>query len=305
MPSKTKQKLRDTRLLLLLVAGVAAYFSGALPAAALLAVIICWYFVKSPMASPAYIRRQTAALSGLAAILLLILVATARLSLHEFITDCGLLALAILPLQQLLAQRQLPASSVGTKLTLVGIGIAAQALFAVPAPVSLLELVLFDLLCAVIQRLPRHAMHERHPVGLSILAGGLSYSAFPLFFARRGLSPVNIDPASHLYFAATTLGLAVLALCVLGPSLFKMNRRHLVAGSTALVAMLTLFSYLPWLQNVLQTGQLQAGDWLLAAGATAVFYLAHGLHRHSRRHTHHALLRDHPLEALRKHPKLA
>ncbi|HET6924543.1 MAG TPA: cation-transporting P-type ATPase, partial [Candidatus Saccharimonadales bacterium] len=162
----------------------------------------------------------------------------------------------------------------------------------------------------------RHAVMEF--VGFGFLSAALAYLNFLFFFVRRGLSPVNIDPNSTLYFKATILTYVTIVLCqflnlllVRSDEHEKFFSRYLWSNRKLLVAFGISFfcianiMYNPWIRPYFHAGPLTWGDWLTAV-LTAVIYISFRLfQRHSRRHSRKAILRDHHPDHIRKHLRTA
>jgi len=171
------------------------------------------------------------------------------------------------------------------------------------------------------RKLSDHIINKRAVaefVGFGMLSATLAYANFLFFFARRGLSPVNVDDQSHLYFSATILTYVTVVLCQFinlmlvrsdehesfFTSYIWSNKKLLLAFAASFFCIINII-YNPWIQPYFHAGSLEIGDWLSAIGVAIIYFLLRLFQRHSRKHTRTALLRDHSPEHLRKHLKLA
>ena len=277
------------------------------------------------------VRRATAWLGLVAGTALIVYAWAEHVPFAEFCLLLATLAVAVVPvtLPGLLAFGKNTAKSgnsmlhytqndAGAKTALAVFSIIGQVSFQVPLAISALLLLAFDVLIQlfpllVLRRQDMRQNRYQEPgaisLSFSLFAAALVYLNYLFFFARRGISPVNIDNHSHLYFSAITLSWLTLGLCRLINLLFTAgdeatrpagNRRLLLALAVSLFCILNV-AYNPWLQSHLHTGPLAAGDWLSILAASAI-YLAAGLfERKGRKHTRSALLRDHSPEHIRKH----
>jgi Ca2+-transporting ATPase len=151
-------------------------------------------------------------------------------------------------------------------------------------------------------------------VGFGLLSAGLAYANFLFFFFRRGLSPVNIDSASNLYFQATILTYVTIVLCqfinlmlvrsdeheTFWSRYIWSNRRLLVAFAISFFCIANII-YNPWIRPYFHAGPLSSGDWLTAVITAGIYFSFRLFQRYSRRHTHQAILKDHRPEHIRKH----
>ena len=155
-------------------------------------------------------------------------------------------------------------------------------------------------------------------VVFGMLSASLAYANFLFFFARRGLSPVRIDDQSHLYFAASILTYVTIVLCQFinlmlvrsdehekfFTSYIWSNKKLLLAFAVSFFCIANII-YNPWIQPYFHADSLGIGDWLSAIGIAAIYFIIRLTQRHTRKHTRHALLRDHHPDHIRKHLKLA
>jgi len=151
-------------------------------------------------------------------------------------------------------------------------------------------------------------------VGFGLLSATLAYANFLFFFLRRGLSPVNIDSSSNLYFRATILTYVTIVLCqFINLMLVRSDEhetfwsRYIWSNGKLLVAFgISFFCianivYNPWVRPYFHAGPLTWGDWLTAVLVAIIYFGFRIFQRHSRKHTRKALLRDHHPEAIKKH----
>lgn len=284
-------------------------------------------YVGAPFEQPLRtLRRSVALLAAALGAGLAIYALLGGMTLADFITAVALLAVALTPTSApMLAvfkrrsgavspQGMLPfvTSALAAKVTLMVISLAGLTSFHIPAATTIVQLLIFDFVVVLLPAAlsPAKAGSTAHmpdnivAVGYGMLAAGLAYAGFLGFFWSRGLSPVNIDPQSHLYGTGASLSLVVLALSQFIDRLaVRRNTLSYLAAALAFLALLACV-YFSGLRSLLGTGPLAASDWLIALGTALVYSAARTLQLHTRHHTRHALLRDHP-EAIRKHLKLA
>lgn len=145
-----------------------------------------------------------------------------------------------------------------------------------------------------------------------VLAGGLAYTNFMLFFWRRGLSAEYVTPGSHIHAQATAIAFATLSLCVLLHILHRRsphglfsrqqlhNKQLWRAMATALFCIINIV-YNPLIAPYFQAASLSAGD-LLCVGALAVLFIAVlEFERHTRWHSRTQLFARHHPAKIKKH----
>lgn len=158
----------------------------------------------------------------------------------------------------------------------------------------------------------KHAVSEF--VGFGLLSASLAYLNFLFFFERRGLSPVNIDSNSNLYFRATILTYVTIVLCqfinlmlvrsdeheTFWTRYIWSNRKLLIAFGISFVCIANII-YNPWVRPYFHAGFLTWGDWLTALLTATIYFGFRLLQRHTRKHTRRALLRDHHPDHIKQH----
>ena len=139
-----------------------------------------------------------------------------------------------------------------------------------------------------------------------LLAGALAYANFLFFFSRQALSPNYIDPTSVFSREAATIAFATLAACQAINLLFVRADRHkrffawrVWSNQRLLLAFLvSAFVIINILYNPFVTAWsgmagLSSTDWV-AVGLAALAYVAgRALQRHTRQHSHAAIVKLH------------
>lgn len=199
-------------------------------------------------------------------------------------------------------------------------GIAGQLAFHVPLALTAVQLVAIEL---VAQSLPltvanRSAQLAAHPhrhtstrlrLVFALLAAGLAYANYLLFFAREHVSPVHIALDNPLYLRATTVALLTLALCQslnllliradARPVFFSRylfsNKRLLAALAFALFCVSNIM-YNPVVQPLFGAGPLHLVDWLTVVACAGIYLGIRLLQRHMRHHSRHAVLQLHHVQ---------
>ena len=220
------------------------------------------------------------------------------------------------------------------------ISLAAQAIWHIPLAITAIQILAIDIIAqmfpitalgwdkagsSLMHRPPRrqkdHIINARATmefVGFGLLSAGLAYANFLFFFERRSLSPSYIDSSSHLYYQATILTYLTIVLCQfinlmlvradthdrLFTSYLWSNKKLLLAFGISFFFILNII-YNPALQPYFHSAALTIGDWLSAVVVAIIYFAVRLTQRHTRQHTRAALLRDHSVAVLRKHPKLA
>jgi Ca2+-transporting ATPase len=143
-------------------------------------------------------------------------------------------------------------------------------------------------------------------IGFGALAAGLSYLNYLFFFMRHHLAAAYIDIKNPLYIEATTLTYVTLVLCLYVYLLFERadaherffssylysNRKLLIAFGISFVLIGNII-YNPWIKPYFSTGSLTFLDWLTALGFAAIYMVFRLLQRHTRKHSHTAVVRLH------------
>lgn len=212
----------------------------------------------------------------------------------------------------------------GSLLTTILIGLTAQLFLHFPPALTALEIVAIGTLTQLLpvaslagdERL--HATTRRRDTGVldavafgeismfSLLAGALAYANFLLFFVREQLSPSYIDTTSVLSSQAATIAFVTLAVCQALNVIFIRTRRqtHLfnaqrhtnsrlvLALAISLLIVLNML-YNPPVAGFFSTTALNGSDWLAILLAAATYFSVRLLQRHTRRHSHAAVVRLH------------
>ena len=206
------------------------------------------------------------------------------------------------------------------------IGLAALTLFHVAPAITAIQILAIDV---VAQILPITAlgwdtaqgklMHEKprnlrdhiiNPgavrgfVGFGLLASLLAYGNFLFFFVRNHLSPRYLHTTVPLYHQATTLTYLTLVLCLYIYLMFERSAAHekfftsyLWSNKQLLVAFALSFLligniiYNPWVQPYFSAGPLTVLDWLTALLCAGLYMAFRLLQRHTRQHSHAAVLK--------------
>jgi uncharacterized membrane protein len=82
------------------------------------------------------------------------------------------------------------------------------------------------------------------------------------------------------------------------------NKKLLLAFAVSFVLIGNII-YNPWVSPYFHAEALSFVDMLTAIAVAIIYALVRLSQRHTRKHTRHALFRDHDHETLRRHPKLA
>jgi len=226
------------------------------------------------------------------------------------------------------------------ELFIILISLVGTVVFNIPLAITALQILAIDIIAEMFpitalgwDKAQRSLMHDQprnlndHIINrkavtefitFGLLGAVLAYTNYLFFFARRGISPINIDDHSHLYFAATILTYVTIVLCqfinllmVRSDQHERFFSRYLWSNKKLLVAFgISFFCianiiYNPWIRPYFHAGALTWGDWLSALAIAAIYFGIRLLQRHTRKHTRAALLRDHHPDHLRKHLGLA
>ncbi len=220
------------------------------------------------------------------------------------------------------------------------ISLVGQVVFHVPIAITAIQILAIDIIAQMFpitalgwdtaqhrlmhdqpRKLSDHIINQKAVaefVGFGMLSAALAYTNFIFFFTRRGLSPVNIDPTSHLYFQATILTYVTIVLCQFinlmlvrsdnhekfFTSYIWSNRKLLYAFAISFFCIANII-YNPWIQPYFHASALSLLDWLTAIVTAGLYFAFRLFQRHSRKHTRAALLRDHHPDHIRKHLKIA
>lgn len=203
--------------------------------------------------------------------------------------------------------------TVAAEILVILIGVVAKVVWHVPLALTALQLVLFNLLLLLPLRALAHATKPHYTKELStnivlfgLLAAGLAYANFVFCFTRNGLSASYASTNNPLYFRATAVALLTLWLCqsanlllsrvahrerVTTPHLWDnlLLQRALVGGFVCLVVVI----YVPFLGHALKLDGLGVFDWLWVIVATGLYLGCRLLQRHTRKHSHAAVLELH------------
>ncbi len=214
------------------------------------------------------------------------------------------------------------------ELSTVLLGLGGLALFHIQPAILPLQILAIDIVAQVLpitalgwdkaqHKLMREKPRDLHDhiingpaisgfIGFGLLAAVLAYGNYLLFFARHHLSPQYIDSTLPLYHQATTLTYLTLALCLSVYLLFERadnhekffnsylwsNKKLLLAFGLSFFLICNLI-YNPVVQPYFNAGPLSLVDWLTAL-LCAILYMAYRLlQRHTRKHSHHAVLKLH------------
>jgi len=152
--------------------------------------------------------------------------------------------------------------------------------------------------------------HQRQVVfeilAFGLVAASLAYLNYSWFFVRHGLSAAYLDTTSNLYMEATSVTLLTLLLCQtvhlvfvrndhekrLSHTFLRGNQELHRAWAVSAFILLNLL-YNPLLQVVFKTAGLDFWDWLSALLMASLYTGLKVIQRHSREHTHHAVLKLH------------
>ena len=192
------------------------------------------------------------------------------------------------------------------------IGLISRAIYHVPAPLTLLQILGIELLvllypASVLSRAPssRHSHLHFDALLFGMIAACIAYGSFLLTFVWHGISPVSIDTAHQLFQQATTVALVGLGLCQLTNLLLvrSSNRglltiglwhnRQLVRALAVAGFLLLNVSYNPVFQAVFGTAALQPVDWLTIAIGLSLYMGFRRLQHHTHRHSRHVVLELH------------
>lgn len=226
------------------------------------------------------------------------------------------------------------------ELIVILISLVGQAVFHVPLAITAIQILAIDIIAEMFpitalgwdnaqrnlmsdkpRKLSDHIINKQAVtefVAYGLLSASLAYANFLFFFERRGLSPVRIDPASHLYAQATILTYVTVVLCqfvnlmlVRSDEHEKVFTNYLWSNKKLLLAFAVSFVligniiYNPWVSPYFHAGPLSITDILSAVAVAFIYCLIRLSQRQTRKHTRRALFRDHDHEILRSHPKLA
>jgi Ca2+-transporting ATPase len=226
------------------------------------------------------------------------------------------------------------------ELLVILISLAGQAIFHVPLAITAIQILAIDIVAEMFpitalgwDKAQRNLMHDQPRklsdhiinrkavtefVAFGLLSASLAYANFLFFFSRRGFSPANVDVHSHLYAQATILTYVTIVLCqfvnlilVRSDEHEKVFTKYLWSNKKLLLAFAVSFVligniiYNPWVSPYFHAEALSFVDMLTAIAVAIIYALVRLSQRHTRKHTRHALFRDHDHETLRRHPKLA
>lgn len=194
------------------------------------------------------------------------------------------------------------------------ISLAATAIWHTALALGTVELLTFSLL---LQLLPYigladdtkpHVINEprRVTAGFSLLTAGLAYTNFIFYFLRNGLSPRHVDASNPYYMKATAAALLTLVICqglhllftrshtrkrFFAPHLWTNRWLWLGFGLSLFVFVNMLYD--PIVRPFFGCGPLSLTDWLWAVVAGGIYMTAKLIQRHTRQHTHAAVLELH------------
>lgn len=197
-----------------------------------------------------------------------------------------------------------------TELWLVVFSAVIASAWHIPLAVTALQLVFANLLFLLLlwattaEPKPHYTKESTsNVVAFGLLAAGLVQANFLLYFARSGLSSQYASTNNPYYFKATTIALLTLVLCQCINILLaraahhkRFFTRHLVTNKKLLWAFgFSLFgiltiTYVDSLAHLFNTGSLTFWDWLWAIVAASIYLGFRLLQRHTRQHTHKAVL---------------
>jgi Ca2+-transporting ATPase len=208
------------------------------------------------------------------------------------------------------------------------IGLTCQIVFHIPVAITAIQILAIDVIAQIfpvtalgwdpaqrelMKEKPRnlrdHIINRRAIARFlfyGLLAAGLAYGNFLLFFARRHISPVYISTTSPIYEQATMLTYLTIVLCQFMNLLLLRtdererffskylwsNKKLLLAFGASLVCILIIM-YSPIVQPYFSAGPLSIGDWILAVGAASLYLSISLLRHHDKKHSRKAVVALH------------
>ena len=224
------------------------------------------------------------------------------------------------------------------ELIVILLSLAAQAIFHIPAAITAIQILAVDIIAEMLPitalgwdpavgklmkqypRNPRDHIINRAAVlefiSFGFLAAALAYANYLFFFARHGLSPVNLGTHVAPYLQATILTYVSLVFCQFMNLLFVRtlgerplfssylwsNKKLLIAFGISFFCIANVV-YNPLVQPYFGAGPLSFVDWLTAFGVAAIYTLARLFHHHTRKHSRRELFRKHGLTKIQRHLK--
>ena len=206
-----------------------------------------------------------------------------------------------------------------SELVAVLLGLAGHVMFHIPIAITAVQVLAIDIIAqlfpitalgwdkaesALMHTPPRnlhdHIVSRRSAmefVSYGLLAAGLAYGNFLLFFARHGISASHVATANVLYSSATILTYLTIVLCQFANLLLVRsgeaphfwsrylvsNKKLLIAFGFSLVCILNII-YNPVVRPYFGAGPLGALDWLLAIAAAAIYLAIRLLMRSTSKH---------------------
>jgi len=221
------------------------------------------------------------------------------------------------------------------ELLVILISLAATTIWGVPAAITAIQILAIDIVAEMfpitalgwdpaVGRLMRdkprsvsdHIINRKtiiEFVSFGLLAACLAYANYLFFFVRNHISPVHIGTHVGPYLEASILTYVTLVLCQFmnlllvrsqGQKLFSpylwSNKKLLSAFAISLFCIANIV-YNPLVQPYFGAAPLTVWDWLSAVGAAAIYTLVRLFHRHTKKHSHTALVAKHGSKKIRKH----
>ena len=210
-----------------------------------------------------------------------------------------------------------------TEFWIVAFGVIARLGWHIPLALTALQILIFNavfllLLVRALAAEPKpHYTKESgiNIAGYGFVAAGLTQASFLFYFVRQGLSSEYASAHNPYYFRAKAVALLTLLLCqcinlvlVRAAHHDKFFTSHLWQNKRLLynlglfLLVLVLIIYLPGVNTFFATSPLGVMDWLWAMSAAALYLGFRLLQRHTRKHTHGAVLKLHRKVYGARHP---
>jgi magnesium-transporting ATPase (P-type) len=130
-----------------------------------------------------------------------------------------------------------------------------------------------------------------------LLAGGLSFTSYLLYFALQDLDPAHIATASRFSVAAGSIALATLVACQLIDAALRYDWRRITMAKLALpvltLMLLTAMIYTPTGHQALMLSTLNLSDLFVVLGTASLYLVAKLFERTTRHHTRHTIIKLH------------
>lgn len=208
-------------------------------------------------------------------------------------------------------------TNISTVALLTILGIALRIWLHIPLALTALHILILYLVFQLVTQIAfgtelaeskakSRALNIKSSLFFGLLAAGISYGNYWLFFARHGLSPAYVDTASPLYGHAIMLTQITVILCQFANlllvraeaheksvmSFFSANKPLLVSFGFVFFCVANM-AYNPPVQHFFHATDLNLVDWLYAALAVALYVMARWLLGHNRRHSRRAIIELH------------